>query len=282
MVDEDACTRLLVVLRGPRKTFTRPCHGINAGSVAGQLENVLKVWARFDHLHASQGRQGHAGLSGSLNRCTDTWKSTSSNTNSIGHRSMSCLTYLSRPAHAQHICLSGRINMHAWANARGHTRTRSKPAGTDANGKTSIALVTIRTSLIKRPAHARTRAGRETGIDVVMMREGECLGSLRRRSAKQVHRRAFRRSVCIAVCMSMCVCTTRAPTCLLPRHSRPQGVCPIVFTPHHAPRTTSAIQTIDTVSRVRVFTPMCARASINGCSDIDGRAMRHCVHTRRL
>ena len=79
-----------------------------------------------------------------------------------------------------------------------------------------------------------------------MMREGESLGSLRRRSAKQVHRCALRRSVCVSmsvyVCLkvSMCACTTGAPTCPSPRKSRPQGVCPIVFTPatHHTPHTT--------------------------------------------
>ena len=61
---------------------------------------------------------------------------------------MSCLTYLSRPAHAQQICLSGRFNMHAWANARGLVHSQSKSAGTEANGATGIALAIIRTRLI--------------------------------------------------------------------------------------------------------------------------------------
>ena len=149
MVDEDARTRgCSLFYPEDRATFNRHCHGIKAGSVAGELENVLKVWACFDHLHASQGRQRHAELSGSWNRCIHTWKSTSSNTNSIGHRSMSCLTYLSRPAHAQQICLSGRFNMHAWANARGLVHSQSKSAGTEANGATGIALAIIRTRLI--------------------------------------------------------------------------------------------------------------------------------------
>ena len=48
----------------------------------------------------------------------------------------------------QQICLSGRFNMHAWANARGLVHSQSKSAGTEANGATGIALAIIRTRLI--------------------------------------------------------------------------------------------------------------------------------------
>ena len=84
-----------------------------------------------------------------------------------------------------------------------------------------------------------------------MMREGESLGSLRRRSAKQVHRCALRRSVCVSMCVYACLCVSmRVYVCM---HNRctdmpfaPQiptaGGVPDRFHPRHTPHTTHHIR----------------------------------------
>ena len=103
-----------------------------------------------------------------------------------------------------------------------------------------------------------------------MMREGESLGSLRRRSAKQVHRRALRRSVCVSVCLcvskSVYVCMHNRCTDMpfAPQIPTAGGV-PDRFHPRHTPHTThhtphtTSQSSPSTRCPVCVYSPRCAR-----------------------
>ena len=83
-----------------------------------------------------------------------------------------------------------------------------------------------------------------------MVREGESLGSLRRRSAKQVHRRALRRSVRVSMRVYACLCVHAQHAhrhALRPAHpdrrGRVRSFSPPPHTTHHTPHPQSSAST---------------------------------------